>query len=131
MSLKLVVIGIFVLILLIPSEMVQSLIRERETTRNVAISEIWRTWGDRQVLAGPVVSVPVVSARALPNGTFESSTRFLQDVYKRQALYCTNLLPHHQLRQSVRAVSYTHLDVYKRQVQAGPSSFEPVELPRK
>ena len=76
-SLKLVVIGIFVLVLLIPSEMVQSLIRERETTRNVAISEIWRTWGDRQVLAGPVVSVPVVTGRALPNGTFESSTRFL------------------------------------------------------
>lgn len=76
-SLKLLVIGIFVLILLIPSEMVQSLIRERESTRNEAISEIWRTWGDRQVLAGPVVSVPVVTNKALPNGTVESTTRFL------------------------------------------------------
>jgi inner membrane protein len=76
-SLKLTVIGIFVLILLIPSEMVQSLIRERETTRDQAISEIWRTWGDRQVLAGPVVSVPVVTLKSLPNGTVESSTRFL------------------------------------------------------
>jgi inner membrane protein len=76
-SLKLMVIGLFVLILIIPSEMVQSLIRERETTRNEAISEIWRTWGDRQVLAGPVVSVPVVTSKALPNGTIESNTRFL------------------------------------------------------
>jgi len=76
-SLKLSVIGLFVLILLIPSEMVQSLIRERETTRNEAISEIWRTWGDRQVLAGPVVSVPVVTSKLLPNGSVESSTRFL------------------------------------------------------
>jgi len=76
-SLKLSVIGIFVLILLIPSEMVQSLIRERETTRNEAISEIWRTWGDRQVLAGPVVSVPVVTLKSLPNGTVETNTRFL------------------------------------------------------
>lgn len=76
-SLKLLVIGLFVLILLIPSEMVQSLIRERETTRNEAISEIWRTWGDRQVLAGPVVSVPVVTVKSLPNGTVESTTRFL------------------------------------------------------
>jgi len=76
-SLKLLVIGIFVLILLIPSEMVQSLIRERETTRNQAISEIWRTWGDKQVLAGPVVSVPVVTFKSLPNGTVESSTQFL------------------------------------------------------
>jgi len=76
-SLKLSVIGLFVLILLIPSEMVQSLIRERETTRNQAISEIWRTWGDRQVLAGPIVSVPVVTVKSIPNGTVESSTRFL------------------------------------------------------
>jgi inner membrane protein len=76
-SLKLTVMGIFVLILLIPSEMVQSLIRERETTRDQAISEIWRTWGDRQVLAGPVVSVPVVTLKSLPNGTVESSTQFL------------------------------------------------------
>jgi len=76
-SLKLMVIGLFVLILIIPSEMVQSLISERETTRNQAISEIWRTWGDKQVLAGPVVSVPVVTLKSLPNGTVESSTRFL------------------------------------------------------
>jgi inner membrane protein len=76
-SLKLLVIGIFVLILLIPSEMVQSLIHERETTRSEAISEIWRAWGDRQVLAGPVVSVPVVTNKSLPNGTIESTTRFL------------------------------------------------------
>ena len=76
-SLKLLVIGIFVLILLIPSEMVQSLIRDRETTRNEAISEIWRTWGDRQVLAGPVVSVPVITYKSLANGTVESNTRYL------------------------------------------------------
>ncbi len=76
-SLKLMVIGIFVLILLIPSEMVQSLIRERETTRNQAISEIWRTWGDRQVLSGPVVSVPVVTSTVLANGAVEASTRYL------------------------------------------------------
>ncbi len=76
-SLKLSVIGLFVLILLIPSEMVQSLIRERETTRNEAISEIWRTWGDRQVVAGPIVSVPVVTYKSLPNGTVETNTRFL------------------------------------------------------
>jgi inner membrane protein len=57
--------------------MVQSLIREREITRNEAISEIWRTWGDKQVIAGPVISVPVVSSKALSNGTIESGTRFL------------------------------------------------------
>jgi inner membrane protein len=76
-SLKLLVIGIFVLILLIPSEMVQSLIQERESTRNEAISEIWLTWGDKQVLAGPVISVPVNSSKSLPNGTIETTTHYL------------------------------------------------------
>jgi inner membrane protein len=76
-SLKLMVIGLFVLILLIPSELVQSLISEREATRNETISEIWRTWGDRQVLAGPVISVPVVTNKSVAGGTIESTTRFL------------------------------------------------------
>jgi len=76
-SLKLLTIGIFVLILIIPSEMVQSLIRERESTRNQAISEIWRTWGDRQVLAGPVISVPVETIKTLPNGSSQTDSRFL------------------------------------------------------
>lgn len=71
-SLKLLVIGIFVLILLIPSEMVQSLIRERESTRSQAISEIWRTWGDKQIIAGPIITVPVESAKAsVNNGKIE------------------------------------------------------------
>lgn len=77
-SLKLLVIGIFVLILLIPSEMVQSLIRERESTRSQAISEIWRTWGDKQIIAGPIITVPVVSAKAsVNNGKIEVENRNL------------------------------------------------------
>ncbi|MHC1777385.1 MAG: cell envelope integrity protein CreD [Lentimicrobium sp.] len=76
-SLKLLVIGIFVLLLLIPSGMVQSLISEREGTRNQAISEIWRTWGDRQTLSGPVVSVPVVTTTQSNNGSKETNTRYL------------------------------------------------------
>jgi len=76
-SLKLLVIGIFVLVLLIPSEMVQSLISDREFTRNQAISEIWRTWGDRQVLSGPVISVPVVTVTTQANGSTETSSSFL------------------------------------------------------
>lgn len=77
-SLKLLVIGIFVLILLIPSEMVQSLIRERESTRSQAISEIWRTWGDKQIIAGPIITVPVVSVKAsVNNGKIEVENRNL------------------------------------------------------
>lgn len=76
-SLKLLIIGIFVLLLLIPSEMVQSLIRDREGTREQAVSEIWRTWGDRQILAGPILSVPVVSQTKNEKGAIVPLTRYL------------------------------------------------------
>ena len=56
--LKLIVIGILVLILLIPTSMLQSLIQEREQTRNVAVAEVSAKWGDEQIVGGPVLSVP-------------------------------------------------------------------------
>ena len=105
-SLKLLVIGIFVLILLIPSEMVQSLIRERESTRNEAISEIWRTWGDKQILAGPVISVPVISSKSLPNGTIESSTRYLHFLPENLSVK-GNVVPHKRYRSIYEVVLYT------------------------
>jgi len=105
-SLKLLVIGIFVLILLIPSEMVQSLIRERESTRNEAISEIWRTWGDKQILAGPVISVPVTASKSLPNGTIESSTRYLHFLPENLSVK-GNVVPHKRYRSIYEVVLYT------------------------
>ena len=58
--LKLVVIGILVLILLIPTGMLQALISEREQTRNQATAEVSAKWGGEQLLAGPILSVPYV-----------------------------------------------------------------------
>lgn len=104
-SLKLLVIGIFVPILLIPSEMVQSLISERESTRNEAISEIWRTWGDKQILAGPVVSVPVISSKPLPNGTIETTTRYLHFLPENLSVK-GNVVPHKRYRSIYEVVLY-------------------------
>jgi inner membrane protein len=56
--LKLAVIGILVIILLIPTGMLQSLIHEREETRNQAVAEVSEKWGNEQVIGGPVLSVP-------------------------------------------------------------------------
>lgn len=56
--LKIAVIGFLTLILLIPTGMLQELIREREQTRNEAVAEVSGKWGGEQVLGGPVLSVP-------------------------------------------------------------------------
>jgi inner membrane protein len=57
-TLKLIIIGILSLVLLIPGSMIQSLIREREITRNEVISEINSKWGNMQTIAGPIISIP-------------------------------------------------------------------------
>jgi inner membrane protein len=55
---KLATIGILILILLIPATMLQSLITERQSTRDAAIAEISEKWGGTQTISGPVLSVP-------------------------------------------------------------------------
>lgn len=57
-SLRIVTIAILVLILLIPTSMIESLIREREYTREAVISEVSDKWGREQTLTGPVLSIP-------------------------------------------------------------------------
>ena len=57
-TLKLLIIGFLILILLIPSKMIDSLIKERESTRDSAIVEVGSKWGKMQTIAGPVLTVP-------------------------------------------------------------------------
>ncbi|MEI7899884.1 MAG: cell envelope integrity protein CreD [bacterium] len=58
MAFKLGTIGTLVLLLLIPLGLLQSRLNERLRTRNQAISEITRTWGSEQFVAGPFLQVP-------------------------------------------------------------------------
>ncbi len=55
---RIAVVGILALLLLIPIEMVKNLIYERESTKMIAMSEISQKWGERQTIAGPILSVP-------------------------------------------------------------------------
>ena len=57
-TLKLISIGILVLILQIPSSMITKLIHERQNFRDEAIDEVSSKWGSRQLIGGPVLTVP-------------------------------------------------------------------------
>ncbi|HRH65370.1 MAG TPA: cell envelope integrity protein CreD [Bacteroidia bacterium] len=57
-TIKLLSIGFLILILLIPTSMLTSLIRERQDLRNEAIREVSSKWGNRQTLGGPVLTIP-------------------------------------------------------------------------
>ena len=57
-SFKLIMIGVIALLLLIPANMVKSLIRERQYRKATVVKEITDKLGKDQTLSGPVLSVP-------------------------------------------------------------------------
>ncbi len=58
MGVRIFIIGFLILILLIPSAMIQSLIHERQMRRDEAVFEVSQKWGQPQTLTGPVLSIP-------------------------------------------------------------------------
>lgn len=57
-TLKLISIGILILLMLIPTAMVESLIKERGFRRDSVVREISKKWGDSQTIAGPFITIP-------------------------------------------------------------------------
>lgn len=60
-SVKMVSIGILILILLIPSSMIQHLINERQYTSEAAVNEVSNKWGNEQVITGPLMVIPYLA----------------------------------------------------------------------
>jgi inner membrane protein len=56
---KTIMIGLLVLLLMIPSVWIMSIIDERESYRQEALSDITSKWGGSQFVAGPVLVLPV------------------------------------------------------------------------
>lgn len=59
-TLKLVTITILMLLLLIPTSMIESIIYERELLNNETISEVSSKWADKQEINGPILTIPVI-----------------------------------------------------------------------
>ncbi len=57
-TLKFVIIGILVLLLLIPTNMIMGLISERQERSNEVAGEVSGKWGNAQTLAGPIINIP-------------------------------------------------------------------------
>ncbi len=57
-TIKSIVVGALILLLLIPAQMIQTLIKERNTLRNSVVNEVSYKWGNPQTIAGPFISIP-------------------------------------------------------------------------
>jgi inner membrane protein len=57
-TIKAVITAVLAIVLLIPVAMIRDLIAERQARRNEAVAGIALGWGQRQLLAGPFLSIP-------------------------------------------------------------------------
>lgn len=70
-TIKIIVIGILIAILMIPTSFIQSLIHERQYRQEEAISEVSDKWGSAQTLNGPVLTIPY---KKYAQGTYGKET---------------------------------------------------------
>ncbi len=76
-SFKIVTIVILILILLIPTPMIKSLIREREGRKKAVINEISSKWGHEQTITGPIISIPYRTNQIDSRGRKIAATSFI------------------------------------------------------
>lgn len=75
-TLRLFLIGILILVLLIPSSMVQSLIYERQGNHDNAVNEISDKWGRDQRITGPIIAIPYTATHKDSDGKLYTSKEY-------------------------------------------------------
>ncbi|MDX1516621.1 MAG: cell envelope integrity protein CreD [Woeseiaceae bacterium] len=78
-TIKALVIGVLILLLLIPVSMIEDVIRDRNAVHQDARHDIKRSWGYEQLIAGPVLIVPYSTTRidSKGNEVIESGSVYL------------------------------------------------------
>lgn len=108
--LKLATAGFIVLLLLIPSFMIQDLIREREAQRDHALRDISALWGGAQTLSGPILRIPFEYFESYVDDKGTTRTRKVRDhlLLLPKTLHITGqLTPEIRHRGIYNAVLYT------------------------
>lgn len=79
-TIKLISIGILILILLIPVDMVEDLIREREFRQSDAINEVSEKWGKRQTIKGLILTIPYFNYVKIYDNEDDSKFRLVRNI---------------------------------------------------
>ncbi len=78
MAVKFGILTILLFVLSIPLMLIGSLGSERQTRRDAVVEEVARSWGGRQQIGGPILSVPYTLTWREPNGTTQRQPRTLR-----------------------------------------------------
>src|SRR3989338_4835185 len=82
--LKMIMVGILMLILLIPSSMIRNLVNERQYRREGVVGEVSGKWGTSQIIIGPILTVPYEKTLPAEDGrtrTVLANAYFLPETY--------------------------------------------------
>jgi len=71
---KFIVIAILTLLLLIPATMIESIIYEREMTRDGVIRDVSSKWANEQLLTGPILTIPYLVTQIIKEKDVEKNT---------------------------------------------------------
>ena len=77
-GLRLLIIGILIVVLLIPSALISALVSEREERKREAITEITSKWAASQTVGGPVLTIPYQKTWRDEKGKVQISTAYIQ-----------------------------------------------------
>ncbi len=102
---KIISIGILVLVLLIPSAMISSLMRERQARHDEVIREINQKWGASQIINGPFLSIPYKSYYKDEKNNVQFTTQYFH-VLPNHLRISGNITPHLRHRGIYEAVLY-------------------------
>jgi len=103
---KLFTICVLILVLLIPTAMVESLIDERDARKQQVIAEISDKWGGAQVITGPVITIPYANHAQGPDGKTTTWTAYLHILPDSLDIQ-SQITPHVRYRGMYEAVLYT------------------------
>lgn len=110
-SLKIMITGFLILIMLIPSGMIQGLIRERQFTRDEVVREISDKWGKEQTISGPVLAIPYYDYARDDDKIIKISKTFY--VLPKILDISGNLNPEVRYRGTYKVIVYESATLYK------------------
>lgn len=77
-GIRIVIIGVLILALLIPSAFIRTLVSERASRRREAIQEITSKWSTRQIIGGPIITIPYTETWKDEEGETKSVIKYIQ-----------------------------------------------------
>ena len=104
-TVKIFSIGLLLIVLLIPTSMISSLMKERKSRRDSVVQEISHKWGDSQTITGPFFTVPFESFYKDEKGRLKSHIRYLH-ILPKNIHISGQIDPHIRYRSIYEAVLY-------------------------